>query len=294
MSLRLTLLLAGLALLALIYVVSVLQRRRRRYPRVRREPRLQATDPSPGDSDDEIAARADEERLPDPDDLPARPLPPALTAGDTEDLGELPTLRRDTDDDEVAAPATRERKRRGRKRDDQMELNFDSAGEPAVPEEAAEPAAAAGPEPEPVDAPAAANSEPEQLLVIYLKAPGGAAFPGKALREALDLVDMHLGPMNIFHHYGVGAMQSRASLFSAANMFEPGTFDPDTMDAADIGGVAMFLPLPSQVEGAVAFELFLSTTQRLADRLGATLLNASHKGLSTADIDSMRQAAAGY
>ena len=84
------------------------------------------------------------------------------------------------------------------------------------------------------------------------------------------------------------------TLIGAAVLAVAGGFLVYASQTADIGGVAMFLPLPSQVEGAVAFELFLSTTQRLADRLGATLLNASHKGLSTADIDSMRQAAAGY
>ncbi|NNM00819.1 MAG: hypothetical protein HKO62_08725, partial [Gammaproteobacteria bacterium] len=232
MSLRLTLLLAGLALLALIYVISVLQRRRRRYPRVRREPRLHATESgAPEVDDDELVPEADDD-LSEHDEVQGRPLPPALMADSSEELGELPTLRRDTDD-EVEPASPRERKRRGRKRDNQMELNFESAGDDSPPQPV-----------KPGVPSSDTATEPDQLLVIYLKAPGAARFAGKDLREAFDIVDMRLGPMNIFHHYGVGAMQSQASLFSAANMFEPGTFDYATMDGTEVGGLAMFLPLP--------------------------------------------------
>lgn len=148
------------------------------------------------------------------------------------------------------------------------------------------------------EAPAAQEARREgpgagQVIVLHVEVEPQRRIRGPDLFDAMRTVGMHFGDMQIFHHFGIGALRSERPLFSAADMFEPGRFDPDTIDTLETRGVAMFMQLPAPVEGSVALELMLGTAQRLAEIVGGEVCDAGHHPLDAARIEGLRRQAEG-
>lgn len=172
---------------------------------------------------------------------------------------ELPAITRSGDTD---PPRPR------RARENQMELTFDDEA----------------------PAPSGAATEPA-IIALYVRPPDKHEFAGPAIVRAMNAVGLRYGDMKIFHHYGAGELRTEKPLFSVANMVEPGYFDLDQVDTLSTPGLAMFLQLPGPLDGAVAFELFLNTAQRLAETLSADLYSAPQALLDGITIDKMRRQA---
>lgn len=288
-SLRLALIVLGLVVVTGVYLWSSWIRRRERNQRYGRrlrdrraprrgefeedEPPGLETDPSSGPgrpatfqepSDDfEITVLPPRERVPE---LPvlnndvAAVAPtvgsPSGESGNSKEAAESPPLVHD-------APRGRGR----RKRDDQLSFGFEDSAVPLL--------------------------EPE-VLALYLRPAGASVFEGRVLEQALASVGMRFGERNIYHHFGTGELCCKAPLFSLANMFEPGEFNPEQMQDFSTGGVALFIQFPSELDGPVAFELFLNAAQRLAEHLKADLLCEPRKPLDAAAIERMRRTAAKF
>ncbi|MGH6635299.1 MAG: cell division protein ZipA [Gammaproteobacteria bacterium] len=134
---------------------------------------------------------------------------------------------------------------------------------------------------------------PQRIVSLYLIAPAGYSYEGTALTEALAAVGMHHGDMGIFHHYGVAGMSSGASLFSLANMVEPGSFEMNQMDQMTTPGLVFFMQMPSAFDAPVVFELMLHTAQRLSELLGGELKDDSRNALEADKLAELRQLVAG-
>ena len=317
MSLRFALLLAGVVLVAAVYGWGALRRRHRARGHYRQrfqpfrppEQRLTLPDDDFDDGDPEFeissvriipAEKLGERSAPGPGSKPMPPKPASAPAPRTAE----PSMRTRSEEpvsgglrpeappaplvnllsketsaaEELPAvthrPApTRERKPR-KKKVDQMALPFEGLDTPSVP---------------------VAPAQPEQqVLSLVLQAPRGKAISGENLSNAMHTVGLRYGEMRIFHHYGAGELRTETPLFSVANMFEPGYFDLDHLDAFETEGIAFFMQLPSPLDGAVAFELFLNTAQRLAEALKVELYSAPGRPLDSAAIDRMRRIAARY
>ncbi len=140
---------------------------------------------------------------------------------------------------------------------------------------------------------AEAAGSPQRIVSLYLIAPAGYSYEGAALSEALEAVGMHHGDMGIFHHYGVAGMSSGASLFSLANMVEPGNFEMNKMDQMATPGLVFFMQMPTAFDAPVVFELMLHTAQRLSELLGGELRDDSRNALQTSKLAELRQLVAG-
>lgn len=142
----------------------------------------------------------------------------------------------------------------------------------------------------------AALEAPEPNIVsLGLMAREPARLEGASLRAELEAQGLRFGEMDIFHHDGVGAShRAGRAVFSVANMFEPGSFPSEDWADFSTRGIVFILPLPAPIDSKVAAELMLSTARRLAERLGAELLNARREPLVDADIDALRAEAARY
>ncbi|MSQ69281.1 MAG: hypothetical protein EXR83_14025 [Gammaproteobacteria bacterium] len=141
--------------------------------------------------------------------------------------------------------------------------------------------------------PAPVAKAPTDVLALYLRPPEGADFSGPVLETALAAVGMRFGDMNIYHYHGTGELRAEEPVFSLANMFEPGQFDPLQMQDFTTQGLALFIRFPTPpLDGPVAFELFLNVAQRLAESLGAELLSEPQKALDSPVIERMRRIAA--
>ena len=210
-------------------------------------------------------------------ELPAVRLPrDVVLPPQHEALAGLPAVRNDT----LAPPEASN----ARKRSDQMDL-FGAPLDAPAPEAAAvrrrtyrEPPA-----------------EPESgLITLYVRAHEGQQFSGTTLVKALNAVGMQFGEFAIFHHFGAGELKCQTPVFSAANMFEPGTFDLRRIEAFRTAGVALFLQLPGPLDGAVAFELLLNTAQRLTELTGGELYGDPKTSLDPPSIARLRKRAAHF
>jgi len=301
-TLRIALLLIGLAILGSIYLWATWRRRRERNRSYDRRMRGLRTPPMPRHRDepdaDEFADNPlqDEPRPPPEDDYEIIVVKPRER--EREHIEELPTITRDPDPDPPTAttepivpdaPVARSTRRR---RTNQLDLGFDDEPQPAPRTErssrrerrpAAQPRQ---PDPQPPAPPA------PDVLALYLRPARSPAFMGPVLIKALNAVGMHFGDMNIYHHFGAGELRAEQPLFSLANMFEPGQFDLDGIEEFETAGLAMFIQFPAALDGPVAFELFLNTAQRLAEALDADLLSEPKKPLDSATIENMRVIAA--
>ena len=302
-TLRIALLLIGLAILGGIYLWAAWRRRRERNRSYDRRMRGLRSPPMPRRNED-----------PDADDLVDDPLlddPPPLPEDDyeiivvkpreraREKIEELPAITRDPDPEPPApdaepmvpdAPVGRSSRRR---RTNQLDLGFDDVPAPAPraerPPRRERRAVAPARQPEPPPPPPSPD-----VLALFLRPARSPAFIGPVLIKALNAVGMRFGDMNIYHHFGAGELRAEQPLFSLANMFEPGQFDLDAIDDFETAGLAMFIQFPAALDGPVAFELFLNTAQRLAEALDADLLSDPTKPLDSATIENMRLIAARY
>lgn len=281
-TLRLILALFGLAVIAGVYLYGLARKRRRnqiyshQFGRLgaRQNSRFEAWSGEPQGAEDDLPL-ADEvgpvrvrkvEPLPELPELrnePPEPLPPAEVESD-----EI------ANEDEAQKP----RAKRKRKRSTQLDLGLSAAQEDTVAPVATTPPVPAEP----------------TLITLFLRPRGDGSFIGPAIVRNLNAVGMRHGDMRIFHHFGTEELRSKSPLFSVANMFEPGYFDLNRIEAFRTQGLVMFMPLPSELDGPVSFELFLSTAQRLAEGLRANLMSDPETSLEIPVVESLRERAAAF
>ena len=130
------------------------------------------------------------------------------------------------------------------------------------------------------------------VITLFVRATEKRPFGGPELVRSMNAVGLKFGDMSIFHHFGAGDLRTAKPLFSAANMFEPGTFDLGRIEAFRTTGIVMFMQLPGALEGPVAFELLLNTAQRLAELLGGEIYATPQAALDPKGIARLRRRAA--
>jgi len=135
----------------------------------------------------------------------------------------------------------------------------------------------------------AGDVEDNQLVQLHITALPTKIFSGEDILNVAEVLGLKYGDMGIFHHYGVGKMQSVNPIFSMANMFEPGNFDLTGAESFKTRGVTLFLCLPTPVDGNIAFELMLSNAHRLAKLLNGELRASDHNMLSKNKIENIRE-----
>lgn len=131
------------------------------------------------------------------------------------------------------------------------------------------------------------------VIVLHITSPAGFSFNGAVLRDALYSAGLSYGDMQIFHHFGVGHSVTNKSIFSVANLHEPGTFDLKNMEDLQTDGLVMFMQIPAPIDAAVGFEHMLSTAQRLAEILNGHVRDEKREHLTPEAIEALRSYVAG-
>ena len=130
---------------------------------------------------------------------------------------------------------------------------------------------AAGEEPEAVANTAPDKAEnPQKIVTLRLVAHEGGSFQGDELILSLRGTGMRHGKFGIFHRYD-GNDESR-TIFSAASLVEPGSFDLANIKDQQIPGISLFLVLPGPVESVEGFDLMMAAARALAQTLDGELL----------------------
>lgn len=149
-------------------------------------------------------------------------------------------------------------------------------------------------EPVAVDQPQEEAQHQSDIIAIYITAPTNRAFVGKAIVEAMHNAEMEFGEMDIFHYFGPDKKHANRALFSIANNSSPGTFDPENLEQFSTRGLAMFMSLPAEIGGDIAFEIMYDAAQTISESLGGELRGADRQLLDTEKIDHMRDVAGRY
>jgi cell division protein ZipA len=131
------------------------------------------------------------------------------------------------------------------------------------------------------------RSEPEvqELIVINVIAPKGKPFVGGGMIEALRARGLKYGEMNIFHRIDP---MSKATLYSVANVVEPGTFDMADLDGFRSPGVCFFMQLPGPEQPLDAFEDMLKVSREVAVRLGGELRDEQRSVMTGQTVEHYR------
>lgn len=130
----------------------------------------------------------------------------------------------------------------------------------------------------------------ERVESVLVVAAGGERLVGSRLQALFSRHGLRHGEMDIYHlHDPEGHV-----LFSVANLVEPGTFDPATMDTLSTPGVALFVRLPGPPSAEVAFDRMIATARSLAEELDARVLDRQQSTLTRQTEQHLRDAMREY
>ena len=156
----------------------------------------------------------------------------------------------------------------------------------AEPVDAAEDSAAVDESPD-EETPEKGERVPQKIVTLRLVARDGGAFRGDELVLSLRGIGMRHGKFGIFHRYDGNNEDN--TVFSAASLVEPGSFDLTNIKEQELPGISLFLILPGPVEAAEAFDMMMAAARAVAQALDGELLDESGSTLSIQRERYMRE-----
>ena len=115
-------------------------------------------------------------------------------------------------------------------------------------------------------------------MTLRIVAREKGAFKGDDLILSLRGIGLRHGNFGIFHRYD-GNDESK-TIFSAASLVEPGSFDLANIKDQQIPGISLFLVLPGPIDGVEAFDLMMAAARAVSQSLDGELLDESGSTLS--------------
>ena len=125
---------------------------------------------------------------------------------------------------------------------------------------------------------ASAEDAPQKIVTLRLIGREKKPFQGDELILSMRGIGLRHGKFGIFHRYD-GNDESR-TIFSAASLVEPGSFDLANIKDQQIPGISLFLVLPGPVESVEGFDLMMAAARALSQSLDGELLDESGSTLS--------------
>lgn len=120
------------------------------------------------------------------------------------------------------------------------------------------------------------------IATINVVADSAVFFRGPAIERAALDAGLRFGARNIFHRDREPA--GAPPLFSLANLYKPGSFDPLHWETLRTQGLTLFMAVPCVTDPAAVFADMTAVAQRLADTLGGRLMDQDRRPLSATGI----------
>jgi cell division protein ZipA len=128
---------------------------------------------------------------------------------------------------------------------------------------------------------------PQKIVTLRIVARDRGAFPGDELILSLRGIGMHHGKFGIFHR--LDGSDKDQSIFCAASLVEPGSFDLPNIKDQQIPGISLFLILPGPIDAVEGFDMMMAAARTLAQSLSADMLDESGSTLSIQRERFMRE-----
>ncbi len=129
-----------------------------------------------------------------------------------------------------------------------------------------------------VEAAPVASDAPQKIVTVRIVAGEKKSFAGDELILSMRGIGLRHGKFGIFHRYN-GSDETQ-SVFSAASLVEPGSFDLQNIKGQEIPGISLFLVLPGPIDSVEAFDMMLAAARTLTQSLDGELLDESGSTLS--------------
>ena len=123
-----------------------------------------------------------------------------------------------------------------------------------------------------------AEEVPQKIVTLRLVGRDKMQFAGDELILSMRGIGLRHGKFGIFHRYD--GNDEKRTIFSAASLVEPGSFDLANIKVQEIPGISLFMVLPGPVDGVEAFDLMMTAARALAQTLDGELLDESGSTLS--------------
>ncbi len=123
-----------------------------------------------------------------------------------------------------------------------------------------------------------APNQPQKIVTVRIVAREKKSFAGDELILSMRGIGLRHGKFGIFHRYD--GNDETKTVFSAASLVEPGSFDLQNIQGQQIPGISLFLVLPGPIDSVEAFDLMLAAARTLTQSLDGELLDESGSTLS--------------
>jgi len=133
----------------------------------------------------------------------------------------------------------------------------------------------------------------ERIVTLHVAARPGETIHGASLIVAAEKAGLLFGDKNIFHRLVAGRPEA-GPIFSMANMVKPGFFDMRGIDSLQTPGVTFFMALPGPLPALNGWDALLPTAQRMAEPLGASVLDEERSVLGRQRIAHIRDELRAY
>jgi cell division protein ZipA len=125
------------------------------------------------------------------------------------------------------------------------------------------------------------------LASLNILSTGPTGFSGRAIDEAARRFGLQFGAMNIYHRKNDQALGCR-HVFSLANLYKPGEFDPAKTDRFRTQGLTLFMNVPCAYQPVRVFDQMVETAKGLCQALGGRLEDHEHHALTDQGIHVIR------
>ena len=124
---------------------------------------------------------------------------------------------------------------------------------------------------------------PANIVVLYILPKQGEELMGSRINSSVQAMGLVFGDMDIYHY-----QPRNRSIFSIANMLEPGSFDVDNLDELKTTGLTVFMQITRGDPLGDLTEM-LQRSYQLAGLLGARLCNSKRQPLTEQDAEDYRK-----
>lgn len=126
------------------------------------------------------------------------------------------------------------------------------------------------------------------ILALHVMPRAAEHFAGRELKSAFDACLLKYGRYKVFHRLE-GTVEETPSVFSVANVVEPGSFELESFSDSSFPGLTLFMVLPGPRGGVAAYADMLATARRLAQLLGGEVLDQERSTLTRQTARHIRE-----
>lgn len=119
--------------------------------------------------------------------------------------------------------------------------------------------------------------EAEEVLILHIVGAENS-MPGQSLLPLLLTLGFKFN--GGFFHRHQDSSGNGPTLFSLANMYNPGTFDIDSMEQMATAGVSMFMTLPSASDSLQTFNMMHNAAKQISEQFDAQILDNTRSVLT--------------